>query len=183
MPILPREAEISSEDLFDLDPVSLPWIVAHVRSRFEKSLARHLFVEKIPFYLPQVERVKRDGRQSSFLPLFAGYVFLRGLSEARRVVWRSGVEPLLIEVDDQQTLTSELRQIRALQLAGASLEPVTEFVPGGTVRITEGVFRGYSGIVVNDRGQERIIVRLSLVRRQIAVEFPSALLTPLRAIK
>ena len=173
MPLLPKEPEISSEDLFELDAASDPWWVAHVRSRAEKVLARHLAGAGVPFYLPQSERKSPRGGRTfrSYLPLFAGYVFYRGARGAREAVWRSGLEPRLIEVADQAQLNEELRQIRALQLAGASLEPLETFVAGDVVRIIDGAFRGYIGAVRHERGRERLIVSLSLLNKQVAVEF------------
>ena len=153
MPLLPKEPEISGEDLFEFDAASHPWWVAHVRSRAEKLLARHLGGAGVPFYLPQSERKsRRSGRTfTSYLPLFPGYVFYRGSRGAREAVWRSGLEPRLIEVADQQTLNDELQQIRALQRAGASLEPVEELVAGDVVRIVDGAFREYMGVVLHER--------------------------------
>src|SRR5437762_11219050 len=100
MPLLPKEAEIFPESIFDLDQ---PWRVAHVRSRQEKVLARHLLQSSVPLYLPQIEQsVTRAGRRLvSHVPLFAGYVFFRGGRDARLQALRSNVVANLIEVEDQ----------------------------------------------------------------------------------
>ena len=179
MPLLRKEPEISSEELFELEPASHPWWVAHVRSRAEKVLARHLAGADIPFYLPQTERrSRRAGRVfKSYLPLFSGYVFYRGGQAAREAVWRSGLEPRLIEVTDQARLNDELRQIRELQRAGANLEPLDDVVPGDPVRIVDGAFRGYTGVALHERGHDRLIVSLSLLQKQLAVEFDKSVLT------
>jgi len=170
MPLLPQEPELHPDELFALDA---PWIVAHVRSRQEKVLARHLHQIGIPFYLPQVRRARRQqGRtRTAHLPLFPGYVFLRGDREAREAAWRSNVVAALLEVDDQRRLGDELRQIRELQLAGASLEPYDAIVAGDAVRVTEGAFAGYSGVVVREKGRDRLLVLVSLLRKAVAVEF------------
>ena len=149
-----------------------PWLVAHVRSRQEKLLARHLQRRGIPFYLPQIEKTtKRSGRTyKSYVPLFPGYVFLRGQAEAREVAWRSNVVANLIEVEDQTVLDGELRQLNRLQRTGASLTPHLEVVVGVPVRVTEGVFAGYTGVVVKEKDSERLIVSISHLHRAIAVE-------------
>src|SRR2546423_2008893 len=119
MPLLRKEPEIDPESIFDS---AEPWRVAHVRSRQEKVLARHLLQNGVPFYLPQMEKsVVRGGRRlASHVPLFSGYVFFRGDAAARLTALRSNVVAKLIEVENQQLLNDELRQIRSLQLAGAS---------------------------------------------------------------
>ncbi|MBI2213560.1 MAG: hypothetical protein HYU52_07930 [Acidobacteria bacterium] len=55
MPLLKREPDLFPVDLFDLPVESRPWTVAYVRSRQEKTLARYLAQQQIPFYLPQTE--------------------------------------------------------------------------------------------------------------------------------
>src|SRR5436853_2850088 len=146
MPLLPKEPEIEPETIFEL---SDPWRVAHVRSRQEKLLARHLSDGGVAFYLPQIEKATlRGGRRFvSWRPLFAGYVFFRGGREAGQRALRSNVVASLIEVEDQTRLDAELKQIRQLQLMGASLIPLAEFAVGDAVRIDEGAFAGYEGIV------------------------------------
>jgi transcription antitermination factor NusG len=171
MPLLPKETEIFPEVIFDLPE---PWRVVHVRSRQEKMLARHLLQNGVPFYLPQIEKTTiRSGRRLvSHVPLFPGYLFFRGGAAARQTALRSNVVANVIEVEDQELLGGELRQIRKLQLAGASLIPVETFVPGDSVRIIEGVFAGYQGSVVRTRRGDRLLVSVSLLRKAIAVEFP-----------
>src|SRR5438552_4007914 len=145
MPLLPKETEIQPETIFDS---SEPWRVAHVRSRQEKVLARHLLDNGVPFYLPQIEKTAtRGGRRFvSYVPLFGGYVFFRGDRDAGQRALRSNVVASLIEVEDQARLDAELKQLRQLQLIGASLIPLQEFAVGDAVKINEGAFAGYQGI-------------------------------------
>jgi transcription antitermination factor NusG len=178
MPLLPKEVELFPDELFALPASSLPWHVAHVRSRQEKVLARRLLEREIPFYVPQIERVaERSSRRfRSYVPLFGGYVFFRGESGATETALRSGVTVRVIRVDDQELLGAQLEQIRILQLAGASFEFCEELLPGDVVSITEGPFRGYTGAVVRSGRGERLVVSLSLLRKSIAVEFDRPML-------
>jgi len=173
MPLLPREIELFPDELFALPASSHPWHVAHVRSRQEKVLARHLLERRIPFYLPQIERVveRASRRFRSYVPLFAGYVFFRGDGHARDAALRSGVTANMIAIEDQDLLNAQLEQIRRLQLAGASFEVYEELVPNDVVAIREGPFRGYTGLVVRSGRGGRLVVSLSLLRKSIAVEF------------
>lgn len=180
MPLLSEEPQLVPENLFALPEEEYPWGVAHVRSRQEKVLARYLAHRGIAFYLPTIARVrKRAGRSlTSHIPLFAGYVFFRAPSRTRDLIWRSNVAANLIEVEDQKTFGRELEQIRRLQLAGASFEIEPEIAPGDPVQIREGVFRGYTGIVIRDKGHDRIIVKISLLRQAVAAEFDRHVLRP-----
>lgn len=177
MPLLPKETEIFPDDLFSL-PADVAWCVVHVRSRQEKVLARTLHRHGVPFYVPQIEQTtRRSGRRFvSYLPLFPGYVFVRGGVEAREVIWRSSLAVSILEVEDQALLAAQLGQIRALQESGASLTPLEEIVPGTPVQIREGAFRGYAGIVLRHGRADRLVVSVSLIRRNVVVEFDPAMM-------
>ncbi len=172
MPLLKREEEIHPQALFELPPEGWPWWVAHVRSRQEKRLARHLAGRDVPFYLPLYEkRSRRSGRSLvSFLPLFPGYVFLRGLDRERREALRSSVVVRFLRVPDAGLLHEELAQLRRLQVSGASLAPCRRLAPGDSVRIVDGPFRGNVGVVLRESGRPRLVVSVSMLRRSVAVE-------------
>ena len=179
MPILRKESDINPDNLFDIPAAEAPWEIAHLRSRQEKSVARLLLDAEMPFYLPQIEQKKKSGGRTfiSHLPLFPGYIFLRRVEGLRQTLWRTNAIANLIEVPDQEQLHAELWQIRQLQASGAVLTPSDELVPGDTVRITEGVFSGYTGVVMQERGALRLIVCVSVLKKQVSVEFPRELLT------
>ena len=151
MPLLPKEADLFPDEFFALPEGPFPWHVAHVRSRQEKLMARRLMEQQIPFYLPQVERVsERSSRRfRSYVPLFAGYVFFRGgRSRLRRRAAKRRHRTNRSTSTIRRLLGAQLKQIRDLQLAGASFDVYEELLPDDVVTITEGPFRGYRGAVV-----------------------------------
>ncbi|HQR65805.1 MAG TPA: transcription termination/antitermination NusG family protein [Thermoanaerobaculia bacterium] len=181
MPILKREADLYPEGLFDLAVEGRPWWVAHVRSRQEKMLARHLQPLGIPFYLPQREqKVRRAGRSFvSYLPLFPGYLFFRGTGEDRQTALRSELIAQVIPVVDQQLLHAELAQLRALQETGLPLIPWDFIGPGDEIVVADGPFRGYTGTVVRTKGPLRLVVSVTMLRRSVCVEIDREALVPL----
>jgi len=180
MPLLKWTTDFFPSELFGLSSGDFPWWVAHVRSRQEKALARHLLPLEVPFYLPQREkRSRRAGRTFvSYLPLFPGYLFFRGSAAQRSSALRSNLIVKVLEVRDQDLLASELMQIRHLQEAGASLVPYADVVPGDAVRVTDGPFRGYIGVVLRIPGRTRLLVSISMIRQSVAVEFDREVVTP-----
>jgi transcription antitermination factor NusG len=180
MPLLKWTSDLFPSELFGLSPRDFPWWVAHVRSRQEKALSRHLLPLEVPFYLPQREkRVRRAGRTFvSYHPLFPGYLFFRGSAAERSTALRSNLIVKVLEVRDQDLLASELLQIRQLQEAGASLVPYSDVVPGDAVRVTDGPFRGYLGVVTRIQGRTRLLVSISMLRQAVAVEFDREVVTP-----
>jgi transcription antitermination factor NusG len=183
MPILKREPDLFPEDLFDLPVENHPWWVAHVRSRQEKALARHLQPLGISYYLPQREqKIRRAGRKFiSYLPLFPGYLFFRGTDDDRYAALRSNLVAQVIEVVDQPLLDTELGRLRTLQESGLPLVSHPYIEPGSAVSVTDGPFRGYSGIAVRAKGQLRIVVSISLLRTSFAVELDREAVAPVAA--
>ena len=183
MPLLKREPDLFPQDLFDLPVESHPWWVAHVKSRQEKALARHLQPLGIPYYLPQREqKIRRAGRNFvSYLALFPGYLFFRGTDDDRYAAFRSDLVARVIEVVDQPLLDTELGRLRTLQESGLPLVSHPYIEPGSAVSITDGPFRGYSGVVLRAKGRLRIVVSISMLRTSFTVELDREALALLAA--
>lgn len=172
MPLLGRETELSPQSIFELSEAERPWWVAHTRSRQEKALARYLLPLGVPFFVPQHEKTARGARtRSSYLPLFPGYVFFRGSLAERRTALQSRLLVAILEVQDQGLLQKELFELHALKASGAKLVPFEELHSGDPVRITEGPFQGHSGVVVRGDTRLRLLVSITMLRKNVAVEF------------
>jgi transcription antitermination factor NusG len=178
VPLLKREVDLFPEDLFAAPLRGRPWRVAYVRSRQEKGLARHLRERRVPFYLPQQEKVvRRQGRSRvSFLPLFPGYVFFRA---PRLEALRSNLVCQVLEVPDQGELERELRSLWQLQEAGAPLVPHPYLGPGDEVEIVDGPLRGWSGTILREKGRLRLVVSIRLLRQAVAAELDREVVAPL----
>lgn len=191
MPILKREPDLYPADLFGAagderpDPAAGrdrgPWWVAHVRSRQEKLLARHLRAHEVAHYLPQRER-RRPGAvrpRTAYLPLFPGYVFFRGGGVERLAAFGSGVIVRLLEVPGQAALERELIALWRLQTAGTPLVPWEYIGPGDEVEITDGPLRGWSGTVLRAKGTLRLVVSVTFLRQSVAAEVDREIVAPL----
>jgi transcription antitermination factor NusG len=177
MPILKREPDTFPETLFEMDD---PWRVAHLRSRQEKAFSRYLRDYDIAYYLPQMEkRIRRGGRTiTSYIPLFGGYVFFRGMKDAIARALRSNVVVNILEPPDQPQMNSELLQLHRLQLTDGRLTPHAYIGPGDTVLITDGAFQGYRGVVVREKGVERLVVSVSFIRQSVCLEIDREFIRP-----
>lgn len=181
MPLLKREPDVFPSDLFQSTVDPGRWWVAHVRSRQEKALARYLQPLEVPYYLPQREKkVRRSGRTfRSFLPLFPGYLFFRGQGRESDAVRRSDFAVRILEVVQQGQLTEELSQLHRLGELGASFFPHAPIDPGQAVRVVDGPFEGYVGVVIRAKSGNRLLVTVSLLRKTVAVELEREHLAPI----
>ena len=135
MPILKEEPCLYPETLLDAPPVYIAdrrWLALYTKARQEKSLAREMHKQHIPFYLPLVKKtnVSRGRRRISLSPLFGGYVFLFAAEEERvRCLATNRISRVLI-VEQPQQLVFDLRQFRQLIAAGAPLTIEARLAPG-----------------------------------------------------
>lgn len=179
MPILAPEPQLHPLDLFS-NPELGPWWVARVRSRQEKRLARLLRDRGIAHYLPQCEHWTRSGGKDrcAFVPLFAGYVFVRGDTNTRSAVRRTDLMVDALEAPDQDTLATELATLHTLQRTGAPLVPWPYLAAGDEVEIVDGPFKGHRGKVLREKGKLHLIVSVTLLRQSVATELDRSELAP-----
>ena len=181
MPLISNEPDLYPESLFDLPVDEAPWHLAYVRARCEKALARHLHDREVPFYLPTQERLLSSGGREriSRLPLFPGYVFIRGERPERLAALQSQRIVTLMPVTDQPTLHRELATLKRLQDEGFLLAAHPYLETGDPVEILEGPFAGYRGVVERQRSRERLVVSVTFLRQSAAVEVARGALRPL----
>jgi transcription antitermination factor NusG len=74
-------------------------------------------------------------------------------------------------------------EIGALQLAmfsGAPKQPWPYLEVGQRVRVNYGTLTGLEGILVNLRGNHRVVLSVTLLQRSVAMEVDAAWLTPVK---
>lgn len=142
-----------------------PWCVLHTRSRQEKALAEDLTTLQIPYFLPLYTSVRfYNGRKAKVrLPMFPGYLFLRGSAElayraekTRRVVG-------IIKVSDSTQLSWELQNLALALFRNAALDPYPGVVRGARVEIVAGPFAGLQGVVVDRSKLDRVHLQVGML--------------------
>jgi transcription antitermination factor NusG len=179
MPILEPEPSLFPENL--LVPTSevdaeRRWWAVYTKARQEKALARDLFAQQIPFYLPLVPRTSLSGgrRIESLLPLFKGYLFIFVREEERVETLKTNRVSRLIPVDAPETLRRELRQVQQLIERRAPLVVESRLAPGRRIRVKSGAFMGIEGLVEQQRSGYRLIVQVSFLQQCVSVELDDA---------
>ncbi len=190
MPILANEPMIYPADLLEQPAATgLPtdglsgesrWFVAHTKPRQEKALARYLFSRQIPYFAPQYVRgpERGHGHTPSYLPLFAGYVFVKSDEAGRVEALQSNRIVAPLRVLDQVGLLNDLRRVKRLIDARLPLYPEERLAPGERVRIVSGPLAGMEGIVEYRVGRCRFLVSVDFIRQGVAVEVAATALEP-----
>jgi transcription antitermination factor NusG len=174
MPILQQEVSLWPKDLLDSPPAEsseLRWWLLYTRARQEKAVARKLLSHAIPFYCPLVRRtLQYNGRRiHSYVPLFAGYVFMYGAKEAMDCAWTTRCLSRILLVNDQECLRNDLQQIHQLIASNAPLTPESRLVPGNRVRVRAGPLLGLEGTVLRRSGKVRLLVAINFIQQGASV--------------
>ena len=156
------------------------WWVAHTKSRNEKALAHDMVNRDIKYFLPMTWNVRRKTRRTtkSLLPLFSGYIFFCG-DEAQRIeILKTNRIANLIEVVDQEHFIHDLVQIERVLRTGEALVPHKYLKKGQKCRIIAGPLLGIQGIIVNIKGQTRLVLQVDMLGQAASVEIEIDMIEP-----
>jgi transcription antitermination factor NusG len=158
-----------------------PWLVAQTKSRQEKALATDLARLEIDHFLPLSRTVRYYGRRKFKveLPLFPGYVFLRADREAAIMADRTRRVVRLLPVADQSVLERQLGAIHDALVLGALLVGLPSIVPGESVEIAAGPFKGIRGVIHSAAQSGRLILNVDLIGRAAVLEIDTGLVRPI----
>src|SRR3984957_11194308 len=159
------------------------WFALQVRTRWEASTAVILAGKGYQTLLPTYEtKSRRSGRlRDGKFPLFPGYVFCQFDAQNRLpVLITPGVIAVVgrgrppFPVDD-----AEIAGIQTLVASGLPVEPWPYLELGQRIRIESDALKGLEGILINIKGNHRIVVSVSLLRRAVALEVDRASVVPI----
>jgi len=161
------------------------WYALHVRSRFEKVVARNLEARDYDSFLPVYQRKHRwsDRVKSIELPLFPGYVFCRfNVNDRLPILTIPGVNSIVgigkspIPVDE-----SQFRAVQSVLASGLHYEPWPFLAVGQSVQVECGALVGVKGTIVNLKNSARLVVSVQILQRAVAVEIDRESVRPISA--
>lgn len=154
------------------------WWVVHTRSRNEKLVALALARQGVGHYLPLVHLRRtyatRQGQVS--LPLFPSYLFLWGEADAREKAWQTKRVANILQVEDQERLTAELRQVQRALQSGEGVELYPSLRVGRRCRISGGSLKGLEGVVIRRGRRCRMYLAVKMLGQSAVIEIEAALL-------
>ena len=156
------------------------WWVAHTKSRNEKALAHDLMAKNVSYFLPMTWKVRRQSHRTikSLLPLFTGYLFFCGDETGRIELLKTNRVANLIEVKDQDSLIGELVRFERALRAGAPLMPHKYISKGQWCRVIAGPLLGLEGIVVQTKGDTRLVLQINMLGQAASVEIDMDMIEP-----
>ena len=154
------------------------WHLLHTRSRQEKALCETLASKGIAHYLP-IANVTRNygGRKVPVeLPLFPGYVFLKGNLDEAYAADRTKRVAGIIRVVDQEKIGWELRNLALALTRSATLDPYPYLRVGVRVEVRSGPLAGIQGVIENRAKRDRLILQVDVLGQATSLEIDGAIL-------
>ncbi len=166
----------------DVDGQNLKWFALQVRTRWESSTAVLLSGKGYQAFLPTFKARKRwNGKfRETNAPLFPGYVFCQfDVQKRLPILVTPGVLAVVgrgkvpLPVDD-----GEITAIQTVVSSGFRAEPWPYLEIGQKIRIESDALSGLEGILINFKGNQRIVVSVTLLRRSVALEIDRSCVKP-----
>ena len=159
-------------------PLEARWFVIHTKSRQEKALASDLTAKGVEFFLPLITDVRYYGRRKFRVevPLFSGYLFLKGTLEQTYLADRTDRVAKVIKVADQAGLERELAMIGEALARGAPLRSCEALRVGTMAEVTSGPFKGIAGLIEKYVSHNRLLLQIGLIGKAAVLEIERSLL-------
>ena len=184
LPVVEPDISRLSSELFELDDrvtEKTRWWVLHTKPRAEKMVARLLAADKISFYLPLYKKQQRVQRRNviSHLPLFPGYLFLRGGDEERTMAFETNRIANCLRVEDQSRIDRDLFQLHRSLESGLPVTPEDRIQPGTPAEIVCGPLAGHQGVILRAAGNKlKLVIEINFLQRGAAIEVDSSMIRP-----
>jgi transcription antitermination factor NusG len=154
------------------------WYVLHTKSRQEKVVAQDLESMGVMYFLPLVTQVRFYGNRKAKvrIPLFPGYLFLKGAVDDTYGIDRTKRLAGILKVNDQVKLDWELRNLHLAISREASLELYPYMKTGVKVEVRSGPFRGLQGVIEGRTPKDRLILQVDILGQGVSLELDGSLL-------
>jgi transcription antitermination factor NusG len=167
------DTELTASTVSDVASQSA-WYVIYTRHQHEKTVAQILTSKGFEIFLPLYVSFNRWSDRTNILslPLFPGYVFLKGgLDRRLDLVTTPGIHSLVSCAGKPAAIpTDEMNALRRAVESGASVEPHPFLECGDRVRVKSGSLAGVQGILVRKKNLYRLVLSVAILGKAAAVE-------------
>lgn len=150
------------------------WCAVYTRHQHEKAVSEMLQVKDFDVFLPLYESIRKwkDRKKLLSLPLFPGYVFVRGALERRLpILTTPGVHMIISRGERIATIPEEeIEAIRRTIEGQFRVEPHPFLRCGGRVRVVRGSLEGVEGILTRKKNLYRLVLSVEMLAQSVAVE-------------
>lgn len=156
-----------------MSAINLQWYAVYTRSRSEKKVAHELVKSGIDHYLPLYCTLRQwsDRKKKVSLPLISSYIFVHISPHQHYVVDQTSGVVCFVNFNGKPVAIPEwqIRNLQILAESRATIEDCHEFKKGEPVKVTMGPLAGLHGVVVEARGQRKLVITIDALNFSMAV--------------
>ncbi|HVO78497.1 MAG TPA: UpxY family transcription antiterminator [Candidatus Bathyarchaeia archaeon] len=158
------------------------WLAAYTRAQHETAVARQLEAKEVAFLLPTFRKAVQwsDRIKRVAAPLFPSYVFVHVTDDERvRVLQTAGVVHIVSACGRPAPLSKEeVAMLRACAARPQAFEPHPFLQVGQRVRVKQGPFAGWEGVLSCKKNGARLVVSLEQIMRSVSLDLAGADVEP-----
>jgi len=158
------------------------WHLLMTKPREDERAQQHLENQGYEIFRPLIRRFRiKQGKQVAFIePLFPRYIFIRlddAMSNWSKIRSTRGVAQLVRFSEHPAIVPANIIELLQQQCVNGSILDTTRdepfvFKSGDNVEITAGSFKGLQAIIAEQKGEDRVLLFLTLLGKQQALEVP-----------
>ncbi len=159
------------------------WHVVYTRSRAEKKVFAELTRKGIECFLPLQKKLRqwKDRKKWVEMPLISGYCFVAVSRKEYDAVLHTDNVVCYVTFEGRAAVIPEKQIVFLKQLLKQNDIEITvskeSFKPGKKVEVIEGPLMGLQGELVETRGKDKFILRITEIENTFSVEIPASHLT------
>jgi transcription antitermination factor NusG len=171
---------------FEGDLQAYPWFALRVRSNYERITLTHLRERGYEEFSPSYKTERRWSDRTKHVDqfLFPGYIFCRfDPKERLPILTAPGVVDVVgLGKQPEPIPHAEIERIRRMVESGLLITPYPYLQVGQAVLIERGPLSGVEGILVEVKGQVRLVVSVNLLQRSVSAEVDRRAVRPIQAL-
>jgi len=163
-----------SNTISERQGTGMSWYALQVNCRKEASIASQIEGRGFECFVPTYKSLRKwsDRTKEINQALFPGYLFCRfEYQERQPIMTTAGV--VQVVGNGRMAIPVPDTEIEALQVAvssGIPAQPWPYLKTGELVRVNYGPLSGLEGILVNFKGNHRVVLSVTLLQRSLALE-------------
>ena len=163
------------------------WIALYTKPRAEWRVYADLELHGIACFLPyrEVTRKWSDRKKKIKIPLISSYVFVNITPNEYYRVYESAAVVKILTFNRRVAIVSP-KEIELLRYASGDTKVTVEdgiaLHSGETVEISEGVFAGYCGTIIERRGEARVALQINELGISLIVTVPKVFVKLRKAV-
>jgi transcription antitermination factor NusG len=162
------------------------WFALTVKPQHERAATQQLTAHSLEAYLPvyRSERRWSDRVKTIELPLLPRYVFSRfPIQDRLRVMGLPSISSIVSFGGVPSPISQrEIEMLKLLTGQDCPVMPWPFLRMGHRVRVRQGPLVGLEGVLVREKGAYRVVVKIEMLHRAVAVELERDLLQPLMRV-